>query len=396
MFGLMKDGPRLPYCGMCKTLGAEYGHRSRLILNHDVAFLAEILLDLGGVSLAGSAYQSLNCLSLPRNREDVPVVLRYCAAVSVALAYFRLEDHRRDAYTRGRKLAWSLAARALRHRYRRAAEQLRGWQFPVEEMAAILASQPEREAAAQSAADVAWPTMRATGMVFAHGVRLAQHPDRIDDARRLGSRFGELIYLLDAYEDRDRDARRGQFNPIAAFPREFPDAASARAAILAIAAGLEREMTPAHAARLRQNVEERIGLRPRVLPVACRRPFRDRVRDAVALARSFSHREHAGFVKGALIVASVAAVAFAFPEHARRTESWRQCIGLPMNLMALGAVFASSMPPQQPQQPRQYPMAQPDRPGANPTPTMRSCCGPCKDMCAESCIEGIFDSICGN
>lgn len=40
MFGLMKRGPRLPYCGTCKTLGALYGQQARLLLNHNVAFLA--------------------------------------------------------------------------------------------------------------------------------------------------------------------------------------------------------------------------------------------------------------------------------------------------------------------------------------------------------------------
>ena len=101
MFGLMKSGPRLPYCGTCKTLGAKYGHGTRLLLNHDTAFLAEVLLDLGGVPLPGAAYRSFNCLTLPGKNENIPVVLQYAAAVTVALAYFRIADHRRDATEHG-------------------------------------------------------------------------------------------------------------------------------------------------------------------------------------------------------------------------------------------------------------------------------------------------------
>ena len=57
MFGLMrvkkcgmseaeKHFRRLHYCGTCKTIGSLYGQKSRLLLNHDTVFLAEILSSL--------------------------------------------------------------------------------------------------------------------------------------------------------------------------------------------------------------------------------------------------------------------------------------------------------------------------------------------------------------
>lgn len=381
MFGLMKRGPRLPYCGTCKTLGAMYGQKTRVLLNHDIAFLAEVLLELAGVSLTDPRYRSFNCLALPRKREDIPAVMHYAAAVTVALAWFRMADHHRDASTRGRTLAWSLSTRALSRQYILAADHLRSFQFPIDEMAAILRTQEEREANPRSLSDVAEPTMIATAMVFSHGVQLAGHPERFHDAWRLGHRFGELIYLLDAFEDRERDAAAGHFNPLLALPKA--EAASVRDRILSIVEGLEREMSPVHSARLRANVEERLGLRLRVLQNACREPVRDRVRGAIAFARSLRSRENAGVWKGAAIMASVATLAFVFPYHARKAESWGECLGVSMNLMALGAVFATP-----PQIPRQYPMAQPDRPTAS--------VGGCKDCCTDCCLEGAAEAICGN
>jgi hypothetical protein len=50
MFGLMKRGPRIAYRGMCKSLGAMYGHKARFLLNHDTAFLAEVVGGLAGES----------------------------------------------------------------------------------------------------------------------------------------------------------------------------------------------------------------------------------------------------------------------------------------------------------------------------------------------------------
>ncbi len=385
----MKHGPRLPYCGTCKTLGAVYGQRTRLLLNHDTAFLAEVLLEAGGVPLSGAAYRSFNCLALPHEKNDIPVPLQYAAAVAVVLAHLRIADHRRDA----RKLRWLFAEHALSRQYRRAAQHLRSLGFPFDPMTAILATQAQREASPLSPAHVAEPTMLVTAMVFSHGVRLAGRPDRIEMARRLGYRFGELVYFLDAYEDRERDARTGDFNPLLAFPPSYPDLATARRKILAIVACIESETTPAHAARLRANVEERLGLRPRVVYAPCRQSFHDRVDQALAFARSLRDRENPGLLKGAAILGTVGVLAFVFPDHARRTESWQQCLGVSMNLMALGAVFASP-----PQMPKQYPMAQPDRPGTNlnPADCRSSLCGPCKEGCAESCMEGICGSACDN
>lgn len=381
MFGLMRHGPRLPYCGLCKTLGASYGHKTRVLLNHDIAFLSEVLLELAGDSPTDARYRSFNCLALPRKKEDIPVVLHYAAAVTVALAWFRMADHRRDATTRGRKLAWSLATRALSREYLLAEGQLRSWEFPIDEMAAILETQAGREANPRSVADVAEPTMLATAMVFSHGVQLTGRPDRFHDAWRLGHTFGELIYLLDALEDRESDAAAGHFNPLLAFPEI--DAVSVRDHILSIVASLEGEMSPVHGARLRANVEERLGLRLRVLQTACREPLRDRFRRALAFARSMRSRESVGIWKGAAITASVAILAFVFPHHARRAESWQECLGVSMNLMALAAVFATP-----PQIPREYPLAQPDRPTAS--------VGGCKDCFADCCIEGAVEAICNN
>ena len=390
MFGVMRGGPRFSYCGMCKSLGAIYGHKTRFLLNHDIGFLAEALLELGGVSPTTAAYHSFNCLTLPATDEEIPTALQYAAAVTVALAQFRIADHRRDAATLRRKIAWSLAAHTLNRQYERAVGHLRSWQFPLDSMAAILDSQPEREAHPLSLAHVAEPTMIATAMVFSHGVRLAGRADREHAAWALGYRFGKLIYLLDAFEDLERDRRNGDFNPLLAFRDDYPDAASARAAILSDVAYLEGEMRPAHASRLRKNVEVRLGLRPRVLQERCRRSLRDRVRESLAFARALHRREHPGFWKGAAVLASAALIAFVFPDYARQAESWRHCLGISMNLMAIGGVFAATPP-----KPGQFSM--PSESIGEVSRGLRSTCGGCcGDCCIDVAGEALADIICGS
>lgn len=291
------------------------------------------------------------------------------------LAHFHIADHRVDS----RRLRWKLAARLVSPRYRRAAARLKAWQFPLDEMAAILGTQTAREAHPESLEHVAEPTAAASAAVFSHGMRVAGHADRADAMYSLGHRFGSLVYLLDAYEDRARDAKRDEFNALEAFP-----GIDAREEILARTSEIERRLSPDLAARLRSNVEERLGMRRRVLHCRCRKPLRERWREAVALARSMRERERAGAVKGAAVLASVSALAFLFPHQARAAESWRQCLGVTMNLMAIGTVFAAVQIP-------------PSVPGGVPKPKGCGSCGSCCDSCVcDGCDSCDCSDCCGS
>ena len=77
MFGLLqrrtcstdaatKNDYRLHYCGTCKTMGAMYGQRSRMLLNFDAVFFAELLTNLSAQNTATwhESYQQQNCFAL--------------------------------------------------------------------------------------------------------------------------------------------------------------------------------------------------------------------------------------------------------------------------------------------------------------------------------------------
>jgi hypothetical protein len=172
-------------------------------------------------------------------------------------------------------------------------------------------------------------------LIFAHG-----------SGGKLGSigrRFGYLVYLLDAWEDRERDLKSANFNALLAFPE-----IDGRSEILSLVESLEKDLSPALAARLRTNVEERLSMRIRVLHGVCQRSARERLRSAVAFARSMKEREKAGVLKGAAVVATVSVLAFLAPHQIRQAESWRHSFGLVVNLMAVGAVFATVKIPEAP------------------------------------------------
>src|ERR1700730_5118310 len=96
---------RMHYCGPRKTTGRQDGQRSRMLLNHDIGFLAELLTALSAedVEKWGNPYRSWNCMNIPADGE-IPPVLRYAAAVNVLLSDYKLADHEVDS--RKRRWIW--------------------------------------------------------------------------------------------------------------------------------------------------------------------------------------------------------------------------------------------------------------------------------------------------
>jgi hypothetical protein len=322
-----------------------------MLLNNDAVFLAELLMSYEGAPEWGSAYRSFNCLAKP---EDVPEVLDYAAAVTIVLAHYRAADHIEDSGS----FLWSAIARFLSPRFRKASAWLRESGFDVDALDRVLRSQKRREVEARSLDDVAEPTSIATAIVFGH---------RRPELYNTGYAFGRLIYVLDAFEDRAKDERSGAFNALNTFGID------GRAEVLA---ALERvDLPPAFRPRLQANVEERLGMRMRVLCCAARRSWKDRWREAVSFARSMRQRE----AIGAAVFASAVAIAFLFPHHAKGSLTSRECLTVPLNLMALGTFFAT-------------PAGVPKKKGCGCLDSCGGCCdgADCGDCCCDAscCCDG--------
>ncbi|MBO0858599.1 MAG: hypothetical protein J2P21_09060 [Chloracidobacterium sp.] len=203
-------------------MGRLYDQRSRLLLNHDAVFLAELLTLLSDESprwKADKAYLSYNCFSLPRSAEDMPLALQLAAAANILLTEFKIADRIKD----GGLLRWWFVQRFFSGGFQRAAALLRRLKFPIGELRRLQDRQDVREAnpisprRASTAAlrRFASPTAAATALFFAHGARAIGGPETseaapevVDAMRRLGYDFGRLVYLLDAFEDYEKDWRK--------------------------------------------------------------------------------------------------------------------------------------------------------------------------------------------
>lgn len=231
MFGLMKfrakapaDLPaqhqRLHYCGVCKAMGRQYGQRTRVSLNYDAIFLSELLTFLGPAPANyhqewSPALLSYNCLRLPKE-EDLPMSLKYAAAVNVLFAGVKLEDNVQD---KGGFL-WRTASKFYGERVAKAEGELREMGLDLEAVNGWLRTHAEREKegrkgnAKQHIERMAEATAEITALVFKQGAVAMGNAGEQGKMEMLGRDFGKMIYLLDAWRDFEKDDKKGEYNPI--------------------------------------------------------------------------------------------------------------------------------------------------------------------------------------
>lgn len=194
------------YCGLCKAIRQSYGQIPRLVLDYDCAFLA---LLLQGVKGPADPMVHGRCGYKPFAKK-APVAqlsgaLEYAADCNVLLYYYKLEDDWRDE-----KKAVALGGKVLlRHAVKRAA-----------------AKQPEAAANILSGLGALSTLERAhtteiDRVADAFGGILREivcHYPTLNASDRevlswLSYHLGRWIYLMDAWEDRQKDEKKGAYNP---------------------------------------------------------------------------------------------------------------------------------------------------------------------------------------
>ncbi len=354
---------RLNYCGTCKTTGALYSQKSRLLLNHDTVFLAEILTNLSGENVENrqNSYQSFNCLNLPE--KEIPLSLEFAATANVILTEFKLADHVEDS----NKKRFHLARKVFKQDFEKASEKLNGWNFPLEKVKKLLSGQKNLEAEilkstknpAEILRDLAEPTAITTAAFFAEGVKLIGKSEIEKLLWEIGFAFGRLIYLLDAFEDCEKDFKQNQFNAFrAAFDlKQAKISAETKRKITAILRESESEIIAKiyelpiaenqkslFASRLSQNLQKKLRTNLPVLKQSkiCRPKrkisFAEKWQNAKENARNLAHQYR---WQMPLVFAFIFIFALVAPAQTKDAKSARECFDLSFNLMFLGAIFGS-------------------------------------------------------
>ena len=196
---------RSAYCGLCHTLGRRYGFAARWLLNFDFTLLA-ILLSLGApVSCSRrrcAAHPCRGCRAM-----DASPALSRAAAYSVVLAWWQLRDHIADhGFFTG--LPYRLAALLTRRAYRKARRAVPTFDAAAERRLRELDELERAQCASLDAAAEPFAALLAE-IAAAEG----------DETRRRVFRqifyhLGRWVYLVDAADDFNKDAKSGNYNPL--------------------------------------------------------------------------------------------------------------------------------------------------------------------------------------
>ena len=196
---------RAYYCAVCKAIGRGSGQIPRLSLHYDLAFLA-LLLD--ALSPIPNVLLRQRCVAHPVRKHAICAptqVIAYAADMNVLLTYENLRDKWHDTHHVGGALGAAVLSRG-------AAKTAGRWPGQVKVIREQLARLNQLEKDGCDVADEA-------AEPFAHIMEtLFACPLIADETTRkglgwLGYNLGRWVYLMDAFDDMEEDAKRGTYNP---------------------------------------------------------------------------------------------------------------------------------------------------------------------------------------
>ncbi len=192
------------YCGLCHTLGKMHGLGGRLALSYDLTFLNLLLASL---------YQDehpletgkRNCIIHPFHKKDwrTSYETAYCADMSVALHYYAAKDKWVDDKNPAGLAFMQLLAQKCNAVEGRYPTQCAAIQENLEKLAAF---------EAEASQDIEAVSSCFGDLMAAIFVQKQDHWS--DDLRAIGFYLGKYIYLVDAYDDLEKDQKKGSYNPL--------------------------------------------------------------------------------------------------------------------------------------------------------------------------------------
>lgn len=198
------------YCGLCQRLRENCGKRGQILLSYDMTFL-ELLLT--GLYEPEERDKKFTCMVHPTKKQTSieNEISDYCAAVNVMLAYHNLMDDWKDEKKHSRVYLANMICDSYQNfanQYPRQAEAIETY---MERLA-------EYERNKESNIDlVAGLTGEMLGEVFAW-----KEDEWYKELKTLGYYMGKFIYLMDAYEDIDKDEKKDGYNPLRMLRKDNP------------------------------------------------------------------------------------------------------------------------------------------------------------------------------
>lgn len=195
------DEYRAHYCGLCRSLRERFGASGQLLLSYDLTFLT-LLLD--------SLYEPENnsftsrCIAHPLKKQQFicSEATEYAADMCMLFAAYKLDDDWKDEKKYLKKLFSTILSGKtgrVREQYIRKAEVIEEELGKLHELEQGGCTNPEEPASCFG---------RALAEVMAYKEDFWEKT-----LREIGFHMGRFIYLADAFDDIQKDRKKGCYNP---------------------------------------------------------------------------------------------------------------------------------------------------------------------------------------
>ena len=189
------------YCGLCQDIKEAYGKKGQAMLTFDMTFLSILLT---GLYECETKEEEHYCFLHPGKKHKClrNKYTKYCADMNVLLAYYNLLDDWEDE----KKPVPLAIATVLKKDVRRLQEKYPRQAKAIEDYLQKLKT-CEQEACTdldRAAAD--------TGEMLGE-IYVWKEDVWADTVRKIGCAMGRFIYRMDAYEDIEKDSKKGNYNP---------------------------------------------------------------------------------------------------------------------------------------------------------------------------------------
>lgn len=204
---------RAYYCGLCKTLKEKYGRFGQMTLSYDMTFLIILLTSLyESETVKGED----RCIAHPVQKHETlrNEITEYVADMNIALTYYKLLDDWEDE----KSLLGLAGAKALKREYQKVCKKYPRQCNAIEKSLKSLLESEKREETGIDLVSRSFGELMAELFVYKEDMWQ-------EGLRKMGFFLGKFIYILDAYDDVEKDIKHGSYNPLKkAYEKEsFPE-----------------------------------------------------------------------------------------------------------------------------------------------------------------------------
>ena len=191
------------YCGLCRELREKYGISGQITLTYDLTF---VIMLLSGLYEPPTQKGATRCIIHPVRKQPVRrnAITEYAADMNVFLAYYKCVDNWND----DRSPVSLMYGQTLKKKEKKIEKQ---YSEKTRIITKLLEELSRMEKEGERDLDrVSGCFGRIMEEIFAYRKDVWE-----PTLRRMGFFLGKFIYLMDAYDDVEKDVEKGNYNPFA-------------------------------------------------------------------------------------------------------------------------------------------------------------------------------------